>query len=566
MTWDDDLPIFRPKFGRARTSGQGNAEPSFRNAVLAAMRRRGQGASRSARPARRSSVAVPRPGAFSRRVTVKAHYVKMTASGVKAARLHLAYLERDGVEKDGTKGILYGADGFADRAELEQARPGEKHQFRIILSPEDAGELDLTDFVRRYMKEVESDLGRRLDWAAVNHYNTAHPHAHIVIRGVDLDGAEVRLDRGYISHGMRERAQELATRELGPRHEKDIRLQGTREVDQNRFTGLDREIARLAKDGVVEPRTSQARSVDPELVLGRLQHLESLGLAERRTVNTWKLGDQWQAELRELGAYGDIIKKMHREVRGDPARYHILRPDSLRPNYPGMEQPVVGRVAHMELSDDGPNRYHIIVEAPDGRGYHACIHAAAADKLRQGDLAQLRIAPGRSSGQDNAPPKAELRVLVQPLRVEEQVQYLGPTWLDRLRRSELAPYGFGAEIGQALDKRDAVLRGRGIDPEDPRRMAALRELERRAVAERHKSEAHERLLEKVPRAFRGRVSVSERTPAGASYAIVSDGSRFVVLPLTQELKAHQGQEVVLSRDEKKRLRAKALAPAPERQR
>jgi hypothetical protein len=32
--------------------------------------------------------------------------------------------------------------------------------------------------------------------AGVNHYDTAHPHAHLVVRGVDREGREVRLDRG----------------------------------------------------------------------------------------------------------------------------------------------------------------------------------------------------------------------------------------------------------------------------------------------------------------------------------------------------------------------------------
>ena len=44
-----------------------------------------------------------------------------------------------------------------------------KRQFRFIVSPEDAYDLDLTDYVRDLMKRVESDLGRSLEWAAVNH-------------------------------------------------------------------------------------------------------------------------------------------------------------------------------------------------------------------------------------------------------------------------------------------------------------------------------------------------------------------------------------------------------------
>jgi type IV secretory pathway VirD2 relaxase len=106
---------------------------------------------------------------------------------------------------------------------------GEKHQFRFILSPEDGEELDMPSYVRRFMAQVEKDLGRRLDWAAVNHHDTDNPHAHIVIRGVDRHGLPVRFDREYISNGMRARAQELATLDLGPRTQLDLQRARARE-------------------------------------------------------------------------------------------------------------------------------------------------------------------------------------------------------------------------------------------------------------------------------------------------------------------------------------------------
>jgi type IV secretory pathway VirD2 relaxase len=112
---------------------------------------------------------------------------RLSGRGARAAVLHLRYIERDGVEKDGSKGVLYDATGRGSAEAFEQPRVGEKHQFRVIVSPEDAAELDLTLYVRRLMAQVEQDLGRTVEWAAVNHYNTAHPHAHLVIRGVDRD-------------------------------------------------------------------------------------------------------------------------------------------------------------------------------------------------------------------------------------------------------------------------------------------------------------------------------------------------------------------------------------------
>ena len=73
---------------------------------------------------------------------------------INTARLHLRYIERDGVDEDGSKGVFYDADGPARRATFEQPRIGEQHQFRLIVSPEDAVDLDLTDYVRRLMRKT----------------------------------------------------------------------------------------------------------------------------------------------------------------------------------------------------------------------------------------------------------------------------------------------------------------------------------------------------------------------------------------------------------------------------
>ncbi|MGA7119798.1 MAG: hypothetical protein WBY94_06870 [Polyangiaceae bacterium] len=105
------------------------------------------------------------------------------------------------------------------------------------------------------MATLERDLGRKVEWAAVNHFDTSHPHAHIVVRGIDRDGRELRIDRAYISAGMRWRAQELATEDLGPRPERDVRRAQEREVTQQRFTTLDRELERRSPDHLVEVRT-----------------------------------------------------------------------------------------------------------------------------------------------------------------------------------------------------------------------------------------------------------------------------------------------------------------------
>ena len=158
MTEGLDLPIFWPRVGKRTRQGVEGRSGSFLNELRARISRNGGFRRRSPAGTAR---AAGQPNA--RRVVVKARYVRMTPGGAKAAKLHLRYIERDGVEQDGSKGVLYGPDGPVERRTFEEPRLGEKHQFRIIVSPEDAGELDLTIYVRDLMKRVQKDIGREVE-------------------------------------------------------------------------------------------------------------------------------------------------------------------------------------------------------------------------------------------------------------------------------------------------------------------------------------------------------------------------------------------------------------------
>jgi hypothetical protein len=164
----------------------------------------------------------------ARRVTVKARVVKLNPQrgaargrqfvSAKAVDAHLRYLERDGVTKDGAKGQVYSAERDVEdgRAFLERGRD-DRHQFRFIVSSEDGAELsDLRTTTRDLMQQMETDLGTKLDWIAVDHHNTGHPHTHILVRGVTEDGKTLNIAGDYIAYGIRERASEIVTRGTGP--------------------------------------------------------------------------------------------------------------------------------------------------------------------------------------------------------------------------------------------------------------------------------------------------------------------------------------------------------------
>jgi type IV secretory pathway VirD2 relaxase len=412
----EDKP-YRPKKGGRRVAIR---EDGFRRLLAAA-----RGSTRAKRTTTKARVAVPPTGARGRRVVLKARYVSMThASASRAAEKHLAYVERDGVSKEGGAGVLFGVqapehlfvpkrgaqpehdsperatlvtppptdaqepDPSSPEERLRQSMlrpiPGEKHQFRVIISAEDAGRLDLTEFIERVMERVERDVGQPLIWAAANHYNTDDPHTHLVIRGVDRNGRLVRFDREYISRVWRERAQEIVTQELGPRTEQEIERQLHREVHRSRYTSLDRSIAqRATSEGVV--RSDKLGNAHQR---ARLQVLQTMGLAEQIDALHWQLREGWQQQLRSDGERDDIIKQMYQSLKDriDTGRYRIVK--RFEP-LPGDEQ-VSGRVVGMGLVDSSPGALFAVVEATNGQGYYIPLWHSEVAELKRGDLVSLQ--------------------------------------------------------------------------------------------------------------------------------------------------------------------------------
>src|SRR5580658_3859192 len=385
---DDKLDDFRPRIGRTDRARERVASSPLRVATLV---RRGHGRL-GGKGARLAPTAGFGPRQSARRVVVKAHVHRLGSHGAQAAARHLRYIERDGVEKDGSPGVLYGPEGPAARETFEQPRFGERHQFRFIVSPEDARDLDLTDYVRELMKRVECDLGRSLEWAAVNHHDTEHPHAHVVVRGVCREGRQLRMDRAYIARGLRWSAQELATERLGPRLERDIRRTREREVTQERFTSLDREIEHVAPERRVDAGSFVARRQGPEpaLLVRRLEQLEHLGVAEKVGASAWELAEDWQRRLRELGERGDILKQMHRALSADDrGRFHVVARGQGLPDGQGgvVERTVVGRVVGKGLADELKGQaFYAVLETATGDVYHVTLGVRVADALRAGDL------------------------------------------------------------------------------------------------------------------------------------------------------------------------------------
>ena len=407
---------FEPKLGRIRDSKSGTNLTATRRIVTQAGRA-GAGLVRSrghvAPHARRRGLApglLARTGLIapgSRRVIVRARYSRQRAGDLGAAKAHLRYIQRDGITRDGLPGRLYDAtsdevDGgaFLNRSE------GDPHQFRFIVSPEDSAQLPaLKPFIRDLMRQMEQDLDTKLDWVAIDHFNTGHPHTHIVIRGRDDQGRDLVIARDYIGHGLRARAQALVTLELGPESEVERLQKLASEVEQERLTRLDRSMLARAQEGIVV--ITSADREDPlrqTMRVGRLKTLERLGLATERRPGVWALDAAIESKLRRLGERADTYRMMERALkeagleRGGTQLAVFERGRR--------ETPVIGKVIAVGLVDEITDRQYVIVDGSDGR-----VHYAELGRLKPEE------APG---------------ALVAKERIAA------------------APIGFGSELGQAL--------------------------------------------------------------------------------------------------------------------
>jgi type IV secretory pathway VirD2 relaxase len=457
-----DVPRLRPRIGGGGGEIAYQRAPRFCQSVLIRAQRRfarvsGLGPPRPPRKLGTRGVAdVLHPRANARRCVVKAHIAKLTGRGMAAARAHLAYIERDGVERDGSAGQLYGAGKAIDPAVLTEAIEDERHQFRFIVSPED--EVDLTAFTRDLMYQVERDLALKLQWGAVNHYDTDNPHVHLVVRGVDQDGRQVWIDRAYITERMRWQAQHLLTNELGPRPEHEIERQLDREVNLERLTSVDRRLAAaLGPDQTTAVARLAQAAGDRERrrLVGRLQVLETMRLAERTAAGAWRLDANWEDALRELGERNDIIKRVHRAMGdGAPLAGHQVIDGSVE------RAPIEGVVRRKGLHDELRGDIYAVVETPAGRAAYARLDPVSSEKIAEGAIVKVAV---------------EKQTWAKPMdRAIEQIA-----------RDNGGVYDPRAHF-HALQRRPVVINGRAVSPEETvaANVRRLARLERHKLAER----------------------------------------------------------------------------------
>jgi type IV secretory pathway VirD2 relaxase len=563
-TGDNDLRL-RP--GRIRST-RAPGPKSFINQVLRAAKKAGDTSGHAATGRRsaaygrstfgRGRLSFSRNRLFSpaRRVVVKARVVRHQGRSFRSAPLaaHLSYLKRDGVTRCGEKAVMFDASSdHVDDAAFAERCKDDRHHFRFIVSPEDAGEMtDLKAFTRDLAKQMETDLGTGLVWVAVDHWNTDNPHVHLLVRGIDEQGADLVISRDYISRGLRSRAEELVSIELGPKPEYEIRNALEREVTAERWTRLDLEI-RLAADetGYIDLRPENPGTFDPEirrLMVGRLQNLEKLGLATSAAPGEWMVGLEAERHLRDLGLRGDIIKTMHRtftergETRG--VADYIIDGEQLA-------SPIIGRLVGKGLHDELTGEAYAVIDGTDGRAHHVRFRGIEALEHAPpiGGIVEIR----RFGRPDDRRPTLVLANR-SDFDLNQQITAKGATWLDhRLVERDpmpLAMGGFGRQTRDALQARAEHLAEEGLARRQGQRifmqrdlLKSLRRRELKAAGGRLSAETG---LPHVKAAAGEHVAGTYRQSlrlASGRFAMIDNGLGFRLVPWSRELEKKLGQHV-----------------------
>ena len=409
-----------------QTGGRPRGGPGVTRLIGKALGQRWQRARRPSQPAR----------GFKQRVVVKVLVVKRgprqgggkaTRGGASLAR-HVRYLGRDGTSEQGERGQFYDrAQEALDAAELTKPWHDDRHHFRLIVSPEKGGELtDLTAYVREVMARVERDQcpspGERLEWMAINHFNTDNPHAHVLVRGVrervaersaEADaGADERpkttagrmlvMPRVYVSHGLRGRAEEVATEILGERSLEEVRRSREQEVTAERWTGLDRSIVRQADrqrggeeaagDLRIDVAPKRLDGVSPHergLIVRRLQTLDRYGLARPSRGSAWEVAADFRERLLALAARQDVIQQLYGK-HGLEAAARVV-PYGLAERPAGrVPEPLAGRVVdHGAVDEMTLDRFVVIEDARGVRHYAKVVEGPAYERVRVGASVEI---------------------------------------------------------------------------------------------------------------------------------------------------------------------------------
>jgi hypothetical protein len=367
---------------------------------------------------------------FSQRVLVKIHYKKHRISGgggtagVGNLRGHLNYITRKGAGIDGEeKAVFFGAEFVGEeelsKSDFYQKCENDRHHFRMIISPENAHEIeDMQGYVRDVMVRVELDLDTKLEWVSAVHYDTDNPHAHVIVRGKNDRGEDLVIAPDYIARGVRGRAEEVASELLGERTLEQVQESMRGEVEAMRATSLDRYISENGEEaervcgaeisdsggdteGIKRSSTvirfDLARDLEGvrnefhgTLIRERLKFLSSTALAQDLGQGRYELPVDFVADLYEINAQREVKRQLSYVVPDEAERVQIYKMQD------GQGAEIEGRVERVAFRDElYDNKYLLVRDGSERLHYVPMALNDYTERIKEGAI--VRISPPEKS-------------------------------------------------------------------------------------------------------------------------------------------------------------------------
>jgi hypothetical protein len=135
---------------------------------------------------------------YHQRCAVRVTYLNNRTRGQWKA--HGRYLARESATAGNSNAVGFsgGRSGIDVARELEHWQSsGDPRIWKVILSPEFGERMDLERLTGDLVGRLVVDLGSDLEWVAVTHHNTEHPHVHLAKRGGRCDGEPLQFRREY---------------------------------------------------------------------------------------------------------------------------------------------------------------------------------------------------------------------------------------------------------------------------------------------------------------------------------------------------------------------------------
>jgi hypothetical protein len=330
----------------------------------------------------------------SQRAIVKACAITHGASS-EGLRAHLRYLQRDGVSASGDRGAIY--DSRCDRANCDDFlldAAGDYRHVRLVVSIEQGPYIgDLRPIVREVMRQAALDLFLPIEWIAADHYNTGHPHSHIVLRARNDRGELQSISTVYLRQGLRRRVRQIVTRELGP-NESDRVVRAERILCQCGPVAMDRSILRgLERAEWSSADLALSNRQERTHQIARLKTLTRLGVAKEIRSGTFRLSPHLGATLEEMTKRHHLYASLAAELRSAgitkaPAELTLFRC--------GFEQKsVIGRI--ISVRSIGYGRDFLVVDGIDGRANYVPVGCLAQEDCALTEGMIVRVTPNTIS-------------------------------------------------------------------------------------------------------------------------------------------------------------------------